>query len=160
MSSIPPEDIETQGHAGLLIGSQWSPPGDPTWVAVIAHGYGEHIGRYQWVAERLTADGAGAPEPNPRPDDPRLLSARARIAQPGVQRGQRGGQRADGAVRHAWRSLNDVVLHPGKSTRMIEFELHIDGQFVCSQKADGLIVAAVHDPLPLPTRSLDLGALK
>ena len=38
-------------------------------------------------------------------------------------------------------ALNDVVLHPGKSTRMIEFELHIDGQFVCSQKADGLIVA-------------------
>ena len=58
MSSIPPEDIETQGHAGLLIGSQWSPPADPTWVAVIAHGYGEHVGRYQWVAERLTADGA------------------------------------------------------------------------------------------------------
>ena len=24
---------------------------------------------------------------------------------------------------------------------MIEFELYIDGQFVCSQKADGLIVA-------------------
>ncbi|MEN3122630.1 lysophospholipase [Janibacter sp. LM] len=58
MSPIPPEDIETQGHAGLLIGSLWSPPGDPTWVAVIAHGYGEHIGRYQWVADRLTADGA------------------------------------------------------------------------------------------------------
>lgn len=38
-------------------------------------------------------------------------------------------------------ALNDVVLHPGKSTRMIEFELYIDGQFVCSQKADGLIVA-------------------
>ncbi|WP_282343809.1 MULTISPECIES: NAD(+) kinase [Pseudomonas] len=38
-------------------------------------------------------------------------------------------------------ALNDVVLHPGKSTRMIEFELHIDGQFVCSQKADGLIIA-------------------
>lgn len=38
-------------------------------------------------------------------------------------------------------ALNDVVLHPGKSTRMIEFEMHIDGQFVCSQKADGLIVA-------------------
>ncbi|CAM5307774.1 NAD kinase OS=Stutzerimonas stutzeri OX=316 GN=nadK PE=3 SV=1 [Stutzerimonas stutzeri] len=35
----------------------------------------------------------------------------------------------------------NVVLHPGKSTRMIEFELFIDGQFVCSQKADGLIVA-------------------
>ena len=27
-------------------------------------------------------------------------------------------------------ALNDVVLHPGKSTRMIEFELFIDGQFV------------------------------
>ena len=38
-------------------------------------------------------------------------------------------------------ALNDVVLHPGKSARMIEFELHIDGQFVYSQKSDGLIVA-------------------
>ena len=37
--------------------------------------------------------------------------------------------------------VNDVVLHPGKSTKMIEFELYIDGQFVCSQKADGLIIA-------------------
>ncbi|WP_338749273.1 alpha/beta hydrolase [Janibacter alittae] len=58
MSTIPPEDIDTTGHAGLLIGSRWSPPADPTWVAVIAHGYGEHIGRYQWVADRLTSDGA------------------------------------------------------------------------------------------------------
>ncbi|GAB3393635.1 NAD kinase [Azotobacter armeniacus] len=39
-------------------------------------------------------------------------------------------------------ALNDVVLHPGKSTRMIEFELYIDGQFVCSQKSDGLIVSS------------------
>ncbi len=38
-------------------------------------------------------------------------------------------------------ALNDVVLHPGKTMRMIEFELYIDGQFVCSQKADGLIVS-------------------
>lgn len=38
-------------------------------------------------------------------------------------------------------ALNDVVLHPGKSTRMIEFELFIDGQFVYSLKADGLIIA-------------------
>ena len=36
-------------------------------------------------------------------------------------------------------ALNDVVLHPGKSARMIE--LYIDGQFVYSQKSDGLIVA-------------------
>lgn len=38
-------------------------------------------------------------------------------------------------------ALNEVVLHPGKSARMIEFELHVDGQFVYSQKSDGLIVA-------------------
>ncbi|PIE43596.1 MAG: NAD(+) kinase [Gammaproteobacteria bacterium] len=38
-------------------------------------------------------------------------------------------------------ALNDVVLHPGQSTRMIEFELYIEGQFVYRQKSDGLIVA-------------------
>ena len=38
-------------------------------------------------------------------------------------------------------ALNDVVLHPGKSARMIEFELFVDGQFVYSQKSDGMIVA-------------------
>lgn len=37
--------------------------------------------------------------------------------------------------------LNDIVLHPGKSTRMIGFELYIEGQFVYSQRSDGLIVA-------------------
>ncbi len=38
-------------------------------------------------------------------------------------------------------ALNDIVLHPGKSVRMIEFELYIDGQFVYSQRSDGLIVS-------------------
>ncbi|MGB1271755.1 MAG: NAD(+) kinase, partial [Endozoicomonas sp.] len=38
-------------------------------------------------------------------------------------------------------ALNDVVLHPGESTRIIEFELYIDGQFVYQQRADGLIIA-------------------
>lgn len=38
-------------------------------------------------------------------------------------------------------ALNDVVLHPGKSVRMMEFELYIDGQFVYSQRSDGLIVS-------------------
>ena len=38
-------------------------------------------------------------------------------------------------------ALNEVVLHPGKATRMIEFELFIDGQFVYSQRSDGLIIA-------------------
>jgi len=38
-------------------------------------------------------------------------------------------------------ALNDIVLHPGKSIRMIGFDLFIEGQFVYSQRSDGLIVA-------------------
>ncbi len=38
-------------------------------------------------------------------------------------------------------ALNDVVLHPGRSTRIIEFELFIDGQFVYKQRSDGIIIA-------------------
>ncbi|KDE39171.1 MAG: NAD(+) kinase [Nitrincola lacisaponensis] len=38
-------------------------------------------------------------------------------------------------------ALNDCVLHPGKATRMIQFELYIEGQFVYTQRSDGLIVA-------------------
>lgn len=38
-------------------------------------------------------------------------------------------------------ALNDVVMHPGKAVRMIEFELFIDDQFVYSQRSDGLIIA-------------------
>ena len=38
-------------------------------------------------------------------------------------------------------ALNEVVLHPGKSARMIEFELFVDGQFVYSLKSDGLILS-------------------
>ncbi|MCE9664359.1 NAD(+) kinase [Halomonas sp. M5N1S17] len=38
-------------------------------------------------------------------------------------------------------ALNEIVLHPGKAVRMIEFELFIDGQFVYSQRSDGLIMA-------------------
>lgn len=38
-------------------------------------------------------------------------------------------------------ALNDVVVHPGKAVRMIEFELFVDDQFVYSQRSDGLIIA-------------------
>tara|TARA_B110000444_G_scaffold251077_1_gene278413 strand:- start:101 stop:997 length:897 start_codon:yes stop_codon:yes gene_type:complete len=38
-------------------------------------------------------------------------------------------------------AINDVVLHPGSSVRMMEFELYIDKQFVYSQRSDGLIVS-------------------
>ena len=38
-------------------------------------------------------------------------------------------------------ALNDVVIHPGRFIRMIEFELYIDGHFVYSQRSDGLIIS-------------------
>lgn len=37
-------------------------------------------------------------------------------------------------------ALNDVVLHAGE-TRMVEFDLHIDSQFVYTQRSDGLVVS-------------------
>lgn len=47
----------------------------------------------------------------------------------------------DGECRHTSNALNDVVLALGDNTHMIEFEIAIDQQLVCSQRADGLIVA-------------------
>lgn len=38
-------------------------------------------------------------------------------------------------------ALNDVVLLPGDVAHMIEFSIYINHQFVCTQRADGLIVA-------------------
>jgi len=38
-------------------------------------------------------------------------------------------------------AVNDIVLHPGQSVRMMAFELYVDGEFVYSQRSDGLIVA-------------------
>ena len=39
-------------------------------------------------------------------------------------------------------AMNDVVLHPGKFIRMIEFELYVDDEFVCRQRSDGLIISS------------------
>jgi acylglycerol lipase len=46
-------------RARRLVWQSWSPAGDqqPKGVVTIAHGYGEHIGRYQHVAERLNEGG-------------------------------------------------------------------------------------------------------
>lgn len=38
-------------------------------------------------------------------------------------------------------SLNEVALIPDAIPHMIEFEIYIDDQFVCSQNSDGLIIA-------------------
>ena len=37
---------------------RWDPAGEPRLVVLLAHGYGEHAGRYAHVADRLTAEGA------------------------------------------------------------------------------------------------------
>ncbi|MBB71021.1 MAG: NAD(+) kinase [Legionellales bacterium] len=38
-------------------------------------------------------------------------------------------------------ALNDVVLMPGHMPHMIEFDIHVNDEFVCQQRADGLVVA-------------------
>jgi len=42
---------------------------------------------------------------------------------------------------HLGAALNDVVLLPGDLAKMIEFDIMINDQLVCQQRADGLIVA-------------------
>lgn len=38
-------------------------------------------------------------------------------------------------------ALNDVVLHSGQAPKMLQFELHVEGEFVYTQRSDGLIVS-------------------
>lgn len=38
-------------------------------------------------------------------------------------------------------AMNDVVVHAHQSLRMIEFETYINGRFLNSQRADGLVIA-------------------
>lgn len=46
-----------------------------------------------------------------------------------------------GARIHSATALNDIVLSRGETGRMIEFELHVDGEYIYSQRSDGMIVA-------------------
>lgn len=46
------------GAHGTLVARSWSGHDVPTHVVVIAHGYGEHVGRYEHVADALVRDGA------------------------------------------------------------------------------------------------------
>ncbi|ASK65803.1 lysophospholipase [Brachybacterium avium] len=50
-------EFSLTGHGGTLAGRAWARP-DPRWIAVLSHGYGEHVGRYEWVAARLQDAGA------------------------------------------------------------------------------------------------------
>jgi len=53
-------DLSFEGHAGTIVGRRWDAdgPAQPAYVVLLVHGYGEHLGRYEHVAERLVADGA------------------------------------------------------------------------------------------------------
>jgi alpha-beta hydrolase superfamily lysophospholipase len=50
-------EFELTGSEGRLAVTRWAPP-EPTYVVLLAHGYGEHAGRYGHVADRLVGTGA------------------------------------------------------------------------------------------------------
>ncbi|WP_101784023.1 alpha/beta hydrolase [Nonomuraea indica] len=45
------------GTRGANVAREW-PHADPRYLAILVHGYGEHIGRYEWVAGTLVRHGA------------------------------------------------------------------------------------------------------
>jgi NAD+ kinase len=47
----------------------------------------------------------------------------------------------DGEVVAAYEALNDAVLTKAAIARMIDLDAHVDEQFVCAYKADGLIIS-------------------
>src|ERR1700682_3046455 len=61
MSTAKP--IELHGRRGRIVVHRWSTTA-PRFVALVAHGYGEHAGRYAHVADRLVAEGADVYAPD------------------------------------------------------------------------------------------------
>src|SRR4051794_23494271 len=51
-------DIELEGERGRIAVRRWEPAGEPEYIALLSHGYGEHSGRYGHVAEALNDAGA------------------------------------------------------------------------------------------------------
>jgi len=60
-----PETFDLDGTRGKIVVHHWA-NADPRFIAVIAHGYGEHAGRYAHVADRLVAEGAEVYAPDHR----------------------------------------------------------------------------------------------
>ena len=52
-----------EGTQGRIFFRVWDNPA-ATHLVVIAHGYGEHVGRYEWVADTLVAHGASVYAPD------------------------------------------------------------------------------------------------
>jgi alpha-beta hydrolase superfamily lysophospholipase len=57
------EQIQLAGRRGRIVVHHWS-AAEPRFGALIAHGYGEHAGRYAHVAKRLVAEGAAVYAPD------------------------------------------------------------------------------------------------
>jgi alpha-beta hydrolase superfamily lysophospholipase len=57
------EEIELAGRRGRVVVSAW-PNADARYVVLIAHGYGEHVGRYEHVAQHLVQHGAAVYGPD------------------------------------------------------------------------------------------------
>lgn len=55
--AMPSTDTKLEGSHGALHVRRWDHP-DPSYIALIAHGIGEHAGRYEHVAQALVDDGA------------------------------------------------------------------------------------------------------
>ncbi len=56
---VKPEDWTYQGEHGALAARQWRAlDRPPAYLLLLAHGYGEHTGRYQYAADTFVADGA------------------------------------------------------------------------------------------------------
>jgi NAD+ kinase len=47
-----------------------------------------------------------------------------------------------GKLKSSNTAVNEAVLHAGKVANMIEFEVYIDGDFMFSQRSDGLIISS------------------
>ncbi|HEX8084182.1 MAG TPA: alpha/beta hydrolase [Solirubrobacteraceae bacterium] len=56
-------ESEVQGARGRIVVHEWRGE-DPRFVALLSHGYGEHAGRYEHVAQRLVAEGAAVYAPD------------------------------------------------------------------------------------------------
>ncbi|HEX8122788.1 MAG TPA: alpha/beta hydrolase [Solirubrobacteraceae bacterium] len=56
-------ETELAGARGRIVVHEWRAD-DPRFVVLLSHGYGEHAGRYEHVAQRLVAEGAAVYAPD------------------------------------------------------------------------------------------------